>query len=56
VTSFQRWKCNSCGYVYDEAKGDPEEGFAPGTRWAEIPEDWYCPMCGMTKADFELMA
>ncbi|MFA5912206.1 MAG: rubredoxin [Burkholderiales bacterium] len=48
-----QWLCKLCGYVYDEALGDPEHGLAPGTRLADIPDDWYCPECGVTKLDFE---
>ena len=49
------WVCVVCGYVYDEAAGDPDHGIAPGTRWEAIPEDWVCPDCGVGKADFELV-
>lgn len=52
---FQRWRCRNCGLVYDEALGLPDEGLPPGTRFAEIPEDWYCPDCGSEKSDFELV-
>jgi rubredoxin len=52
---FQRWRCRNCGLVYDEALGLPDEGLPPGTRFAEIPEDWYCPDCGSEKIDFELI-
>jgi rubredoxin len=49
-----RFRCPECGYVYDEAAGDPREGFAPGTPWAEVPDDWHCPDCGVEdKVDFE---
>jgi rubredoxin len=41
-----------CGYVYDEAEGDPENGIEPGTKWSEIPEDWLCPVCALPKSDF----
>lgn len=44
--------CDACGYVYDEAQGDADSGLAPGTRFADIPDDWACPLCGVTKADF----
>lgn len=47
------WQCPGCGYVYDEALGDPDGGIKPGTRWDDIPDDWVCPECAMTKADFE---
>ncbi len=47
-----RWICKTCGWIYDEAKGDPDSGIPPGTRFEDIPEDWSCPLCGVTKADF----
>lgn len=45
--------CRACGLLYDEARGDEDSGLAPGTRFADIPDDWACPLCGVTKADFE---
>jgi rubredoxin-NAD+ reductase len=48
---FQRWICDACGYIYDEAKGDPDSGLAPGTRYGDIPDDWECPLCGLRKSD-----
>jgi len=50
---MRRWQCFYCGYVYDEALGDPEHGLAPGTRLEDIPDDWACPECGATKGDFQ---
>jgi rubredoxin len=48
------WRCPACGYVYDEAEGHPREGFPAGTPWAEVPDDWACPDCGVReRADFE---
>lgn len=41
-----------CGYVYDEAVGDPENGIAPGTKWEEVPQDYTCPVCGLGKDMF----
>lgn len=52
---WRRYICVVCGYVYDEEKGDPEHGLAPGTRYEAIPDDWACPDCGVTKAEFVLM-
>ena len=52
---FQRWQCRTCGYVYDEALGAPDEGLKPGTRWAEVPADWVCPVCGSPKAEFDMV-
>jgi len=50
---YKVYKCLNCGTVYDEALGDPDSGVAPGTRWADLPEDWLCPQCGSDKRDFE---
>ncbi len=50
-SAYRRWICDACGYVYDEAKGDPDSGLAPGTRYEAIPDDWMCPLCGLTKSD-----
>ena len=51
---WQQYICRACGLIYDEAVGDPDSGLAAGTRFADIPEDWACPLCGVTKQDFEL--
>lgn len=53
VINMGEYVCSVCGYVYDESKGIPEEGIAPGTKWDNLPEDWLCPLCGATKAEFE---
>ena len=55
MNDFRLWECLVCGFIYDEAKGWPEDGIAPGTRWEDVPEDWLCPECGVGKADFEMM-
>jgi rubredoxin-NAD+ reductase len=52
---YQRWICDACGYIYDEAQGDPDSGLAPGTRYVDIPEDWQCPLCGLRKSDLRLL-
>ena len=49
---MQKYVCDVCGYIYDPAEGDPDNGVAPGTAFADIPEDWVCPMCGALKEDF----
>lgn len=46
--------CVVCGLVYDESKGWPADGIEPGTLWADVPEDWKCPDCGVSKSDFEM--
>jgi alkane 1-monooxygenase len=46
-------RCPGCGYTYDVSLGDAREGFAPGTPWSAVPEDWCCPDCGVRdKLDF----
>ena len=41
-----------CGYVYDEVKGDPDNGIQPGTKWDDLPDDFACPVCGAGKDVF----
>ena len=52
---YTQWVCVICGWIYDEAAGDPEHGIAPGTRWRDIPDDWRCPLCDVGKEDFALV-
>lgn len=49
-----RYVCSVCGYVYDPAQGDPDNGIAPGTRFEDIPDSWTCPVCGAEKSKFEI--
>jgi len=53
-SAWRQFVCKACSYVYDEKTGDPDSGLVPGTRFEDIPDDWYCPICGVTKADFVL--
>jgi rubredoxin len=50
-----RWRCELCGFEYDEAAGLPDDGIAPGTAWADVSEDWSCPDCGATKDEFQMV-
>jgi Rubredoxin len=50
---MDKYVCSVCGYVYDPAKGDPEQGVKPGTLFADLPADWCCPVCGAAKDQFE---
>ena len=52
---MKKWMCMTCGFIYDEATGDPQSGLAPGTAWADVPESWTCPDCGTGKSDFEMV-
>jgi len=54
--AYRKYECVICGFTYDEEKGLPDEGIAPGTKWEDVPEDWECPECGVSKYDFELVA
>ena len=51
-TKYQTCLCDLCGYVHDEAAGDPDNGIAPGTKWEDLPADWVCPLCGAGKDEF----
>lgn len=52
---MKKYICDPCGYIYDPEIGDPDSGIAPGTAFEDIPEDWVCPLCGVTKEDFSLL-
>ena len=54
ATKLRVWQCLLCAFVYDEAKGMPHDGIAPGTRWEDVPEDWMCPDCSAGKSDFQM--
>jgi len=49
---MKKYVCNICGWIYEEALGDPDNGIAPGTKFAELPDDFVCPLCGVGKEDF----
>lgn len=49
---MKRYVCDVCGYVYDEAQGDPDNGIAPGTRFEDLPDDFVCPLCSVGKDQF----
>jgi rubredoxin len=52
---MDKWECLVCGYVYDPAEGDPDNGVEPGTPFEALPDDWTCPDCGAGKDMFEKM-
>ena len=49
---MDKYVCDICGYVYDPAEGDPDNGVAPGTPWEQVPDTWVCPLCGVKKEYF----
>ncbi len=52
---MKTYLCVVCGFVYEEEKGWPEDGIAPGTKWEDVPADWKCPDCDVGKDDFEMI-
>jgi len=54
-SQMKKYQCIVCGWIYDEAEGWPQDGIVAGTKWADIPDDWTCPDCGVSKVDFEMV-
>jgi len=52
VKTMKSYVCGVCGYVYDPAAGDPDNGIKPGTAFEDLPESWVCPVCGASKGEF----
>lgn len=52
---MKKYVCTVCNWVYDEEKGDPDNGIAPGTSWDDLPADYICPECGVGRELFEPM-
>ena len=50
---MSRYKCTICGYIYDPAIGDEENGVKPGTAFEDLPDGWTCPECGASQDQFE---
>ena len=50
---MDKYVCTPCGYEYDPAVGDPDNGIGPGTPFEELPDNWVCHLCGASKSDFE---
>ena len=53
---MKKYECDVCGYIYDPAVGDPDSGIAPGTAFEDLPDDWVCPVCGVSKDQFSPVA
>jgi rubredoxin len=49
---MEKYKCVICGYIYDPAQGEPEEGIEPGILFGDLPDDYICPVCGAGKDEF----
>ena len=50
---MKKYECTVCHWVYDPQVGDPDNGVEPGTSFEQIPDDWSCPLCGVSKEEFE---
>jgi len=49
---MKKYVCDLCGWIYEEALGDPDNGIAPGTTFDSLPDDFVCPLCGAGKDSF----
>ena len=50
---MEKYVWEVCGWEYDPSTGDPDNGIAPGTAFADLPDDWVCPVCGVGKDQFK---
>jgi rubredoxin len=53
--SMDTYECTVCGYLYNPAEGDPDNGIEAGTSFEDLPDDWVCPVCGASKDQFEMV-
>ena len=51
--TMRKYKCTMCNYIYDPAKGDPDNDIESGTAFEDLPDSWVCPECGAAKDEFE---
>jgi rubredoxin len=42
----------TCGYIYNPLYGDVTADVDPGVRFEDLPQNWICPICGVSKEDF----
>jgi rubredoxin len=54
-TATKKFICMQCGWIYDPEEGIPELGIEPGTAFLDLPESFFCPVCGATKEHFSPM-
>ncbi len=50
---MDKYICQVCAYEYDPSAGDPSNDVAAGTAFDAVPADWLCPVCGVSKDQFE---
>ncbi len=42
---MEKYVCDVCGFEYDPAKQN-------GVAFADLPDDYVCPVCGASKSEF----
>jgi rubredoxin len=50
---MKKYRCLLCGYIYDPAVGDPDNGVEAGTAFEDLPDGWVCPDCGAGQGEFD---
>ena len=55
MSDYKKYVCRVCGHIYDEALGDVDSNILPSTRWEDVPENWYCPECGVAKNEYTMI-
>jgi rubredoxin len=55
MSDYKKYVCRVCGHIYDEAIGDVGANILPGTRWEDVPENWYCPECGVAMNEYTMI-
>ncbi|WP_298665763.1 rubredoxin [uncultured Methanofollis sp.] len=53
---MEKFQCMICGHIYDPAKGEPKQKIKAGTAFADLPDDWTCPVCTAPKTKFKPVA
>lgn len=52
---MNKYKCNTCSWVYYESKWDVDWWIKPWTKFEDIPDDWKCPVCWVSKDQFSII-
>ena len=54
-TTFRKYICANCGYIYDPENGDPMNNIPKGTSFEDLPPDWICPICYAEQDMFDIL-
>ncbi|MDR2771856.1 MAG: rubredoxin [Elusimicrobiota bacterium] len=52
---MEEFVCSLCKYVYSPERGDIDNGIEINTLFADLPDNWVCPICGAVKEGFYLL-